>query len=68
MGPNILEKENEAIWFVNQKVIKFSTDLKFIKNRYLRSKKLKNFVPKVLNIKKNMYSYNKVEVKFSQKS
>ena len=60
-GPNILEKENEAIWFVNQKVIKFSTDLKFIKNRYLRSKKLKNFVPKVLNIKKNMYSYNKVE-------
>ena len=60
-GPNILEKENEAIWFVNKRVIKFSTDSKFIKNRFQRSKKLKNFVPKILDLKKNMYCYKKVK-------
>ena len=59
--PNILEKENEAIWFVNKKVIKFSTDSKFIKNRYLRSKKLKNYVPQIIDFKKNMYCYNKIK-------
>ena len=64
---NILEKENEAIWFVENKVIKFSTDSKFIKNRCIRGKKLKKFVPKVLYIKKNMYSYNKIEGKILSK-
>jgi NDP-sugar pyrophosphorylase family protein len=57
--PNILEKENEAVWFLGNKVIKFSTDSKFIKNRYARSKKLKKFIPKISCLKKNMYSYNK---------
>ena len=60
---NILEKENEAIWFVGNKVIKFSTDHKFIKNRFIRSKKIKKFIPKILYLKKNMYSYNKIEGK-----
>ena len=59
--PNILEKENESIWFVNNKVIKFSKDEKFIKNRFLRSQKLKNFIPKVINFKTNMYSYQKAD-------
>jgi len=59
--PNILEKENEAVWFLGNKVIKFSSDSQFIKNRFKRAKKLKKFVPKVLDLKKNMYSYNKVE-------
>ena len=31
--PNILEKDNEAIWFANNKTIKFSTDKKFISDR-----------------------------------
>ena len=30
-SPNILEKENEAIWFVGKQVIKFSADSIFIK-------------------------------------
>ena len=64
---NILEKENEAIWFVGNKVIKFSTDPRFIKNRFTRSKKLKKFIPKVLYLKKNMYSYNKIEGKILSK-
>ena len=66
-GINILEKENEAIWFVGNKVIKFSTDSKFIKNRFTRSKKIKIFIPKVLYLKKNMYSYNKIEGKILSK-
>ena len=64
---NILEKENEAIWFVGNKVIKFSTDPKFIKNRFKRSKRLKKFIPKVLYLKKNMYSYKKIEGKILSK-
>jgi len=64
---NILEKENEAIWFLGNKVIKFSTDPKFIKNRFTRSKKLKKFIPKVLHLKRHMYSYNKIDGKILSK-
>jgi NDP-sugar pyrophosphorylase family protein/thiamine kinase-like enzyme len=60
-SPNILEKENESIWLIGQRVIKFSTDSQFIQNRYLRAGKLKGFVPKVLDLKKHMYSYTKVK-------
>jgi len=66
-GINILEKENEAIWFLGNKVIKFSTDTKFIKNRFIRAKKLKRFIPEVLNLKRNMYSYNKFDGKVLSK-
>lgn len=55
---NILEKENEAIWFVNNKVIKYSIDKDFIKKRYLRTKYLNNYVPKIVDIKDNFYTYN----------
>ena len=58
---NILEKENEAIWIHKKKIIKFSTDSNFIKNRSKRSKILKNFVPNIIGVKRNMYIYNRVE-------
>lgn len=58
--PNILEKPDESIWFVEDKVIKFCIDSKFIKNRATRSKSLKPYVPEVLDITENMYSYKKV--------
>ncbi len=58
--PNILEKENEAIWFVDKKVIKFSSSSNFIKNRVERANNLKGFVPKILDYRKNMYSYSKI--------
>ena len=58
---NILEKEGEDIWFVNNKVIKFSTDSNFIANRAKRANYLQPFVPKVINCKKFMYSYSLVE-------
>lgn len=59
-GPNILEKANEAIWFVNGQVIKFSDDKEFITNRVKRAKELKEFVPEVTAAMPNMYRYTKV--------
>jgi choline kinase len=60
-GPNILEKENEAIWFIGNHVIKFSDDKKFIANRVERAKELDGFVPKITGSGENMYRYNKVD-------
>lgn len=58
---NVLEKEEEAIWFVDNKVIKFSTDEDFIKDRVNRAKSLDNFIPKITNSTLSMYSYDKVK-------
>ncbi len=58
--PNILEKPDESIWFVDDKVIKFCIDTDFIKNRAIRSETLKPYVPKVIDVTDNMYSYKKV--------
>ena len=59
--PNILEKANEAIWFVSDYVIKFSDDKKFIANRVERVKELEGFVPSITGSGVNMYRYAKVE-------
>ena len=59
--PNILEKANEAIWFVGECAIKFSDDKKFIANRVERAKVLEGFVPSIVGRGLNMYSYSKVE-------
>ena len=60
-SPNILPKENEAIWFVENNAIKFSIDKNFIKERVQRAKKIQNFVPKIISHTPNMYKYNKVD-------
>lgn len=57
--PNILPKPDEAIWFVNDKVIKFSNNESFIKDRTERSKILTGFVPEIVHSTKNMYVYKK---------
>lgn len=59
--PNILEKANEAIWFVGNKVIKFSDDKKFIYNRVERAESIGEFIPEIVAVKSNMYAYRKVE-------
>jgi len=59
----ILDKENEAIWFVNGQVIKFSTDEDFIRNRVERAKALQPYVPEILRQTPNMYSYRFVKGK-----
>lgn len=58
---NILEKDGEKIWFVNKRVVKYFEDQSFISKRVRRAKILKNFVPKIIGEKKNMYSYNEVQ-------
>ncbi|AQL29798.1 MULTISPECIES: nucleoside-diphosphate-sugar pyrophosphorylase [unclassified Prochlorococcus] len=60
-SPTILEKENECIWFVNDKVIKFSDDKEFIKNRVKRSKIIKDFIPHITDVSENMYAYKKAD-------
>lgn len=59
--PNILEKANEAIWFMGDQVVKFSDDKKFIQNRVLRSNELLGFVPEVTASTPHMYRYTKVK-------
>jgi len=56
--PNILEKENEAIWFANGKTIKFSIDKNFISDRVERATYLNNYVPEVTNSSENFYVYD----------
>jgi choline kinase len=62
-APNILEKANEAIWFVSNQVIKFSDDQKFIANRVKRVQELQGFVPDVTGASAHMYRYPKVQGK-----
>jgi choline kinase len=62
-APNILEKANEAIWFVGGQVIKFSDDQKFIANRVKRVLELQGFVPDVTGASAHMYRYPKVKGK-----
>jgi len=60
-APNILEKTNEAIWFVGGQVIKFSDDENFISNRVARAQELQGFVPEVTGSEPHMYRYPKVD-------
>ena len=57
---NILYKEKEAIYFVNNLVIKYSYDKNFIKNRVLRAAYLNKYVPKIINFSENYYSYKMI--------
>ena len=58
--PNILEKANEAIWFVNGRVIKFSDDCQFISKRVQRAADLEGYVPKIIGHTEHMYMYREV--------
>ena len=62
-APNILEKANEAIWFVDNQVVKFSDDLNFIANRVKRVQELQGFVPDVTGANAHMYRYQKIQGK-----
>ena len=59
---NILEKENEAIWFHENKVIKFSADHNFISQRIKRTEYLPDeILPKITDTFENIYCYEKVD-------
>lgn len=58
---NILEKEDETIWFVKDNVIKFCTKEDFISDRVNRLKFLpKDLFPKIIKHNKYCYTYKKV--------
>ena len=59
--PNILEKDNEAIWFANQKTIKFSTNTQFISDRVGRTNHLGKYVPKIIDSSDNFYTYDFIQ-------
>jgi len=61
--PNILPKPTEHIWFCNGRVIKFSIDQDFIRQRVMRAQSLAGYVPKIDGSTTNMYSYKMVEGK-----
>jgi choline kinase len=60
-SPNILEKEDEAIWFVGDKVIKFHVDDNFIANRVRRASFLEHYIPCLTSHSTNMYTYKRIE-------
>lgn len=60
-SPNILQKPDEAIWFIDDKVIKFSDNKKFISDRVKRTQYLKGYIPEITDYTENMYIYKKAE-------
>lgn len=58
-APNILPKANEDIWFVDDSVIKFSADPKFIADRVKRSRVLAGYAPQVEGAGTHMYKYRR---------
>jgi len=60
-APNILDKPNEAIWFVDGTVIKFSADKDFIRNRVRRAKILGEYCPAIIKQGKYMYQYKETD-------
>ena len=58
---NILDKNGEAIWFMDQKVVKFSLDEKFIHDRIKRTEYLhEELIPRLTATTSNTYSYDLV--------
>jgi choline kinase len=59
--PDILEKPDEAIWFVNDSVIKYSNSTKFIADRVRRASVLEGFVPRINSATRHMFAYSMAE-------
>lgn len=58
-APTILAKQDEAIWFVGEKVIKFSASEAFIQQRVARATELESFIPSISGATPHMYAYQK---------
>lgn len=52
-----LDKEDEEIYFLEDRVVKYFYDSKVAKNRYIKSQILKDFVPEIIDHSDNFYSY-----------
>lgn len=73
MEENILEKPDEAIWFIDNKVIKFHIDPKFISDRVARwkhmlcKKQIDNGIklPELIEDSENVYVYKRADGKIA---
>ena len=64
----VLDKQNESIYFFKDFVIKFFSDSNVSKNRVTRALDLYPLVPKIIDHTNNFYKYKKVEGKLFSKS
>lgn len=68
-GRAILEKPDEAIWFFDDKVVKFHIDPRFISDRVARWNNVQNrsndnfILPKLISHSENVYTYEYVDGK-----
>jgi choline kinase len=54
----VLSKKDEAIYFLDSKVIKFFSNSLIVENRLQRSKNLSDLTPKITDSRKNFYVYD----------
>jgi len=64
----VLDKKDESIFFFNDFVIKFFSDININKNRVARAFNLKGLIPNVVAATNNFYKYTKVDGKLFSKS
>ena len=64
----VLDKDNESIYFFDEFVIKFFVDTTINKNRIKRASLLKGLVPDILDSSLNFYKYKKSEGNLFAKS
>ena len=64
----VLDKQQEAIYFFDDFVIKFFSDPTITKNRVTRGEYLTPMVPKILGSTRNFYKYQKAEGNLFSKS
>ena len=57
----VLPKNNETIYFHNNKVIKYSVNIQFIKDRIDRVENIRDFCPELIDKKTFFYSYQFIE-------
>jgi len=60
---NVLDKHEEAIYFLDDNVIKFFSDSSLCKNRVRRSTLLTGLIPKIISSSDNFYKYEFVQGK-----
>lgn len=59
-GLNIIDKHNEAIYFTDNKVIKYSSSPSFIKKRVERARQFKDFLPEIKGASSNFFWYDHI--------
>ena len=55
-----LQKDNEEIWMVGDRVVKYNTDNSLIKDKIHRAKYLDKYIPEITYAGENIYAYEKV--------